>query len=42
MMTKQNLTKISEVVLLSFFGLVALAVTLSAVLGPPSLWMFAR
>jgi hypothetical protein len=42
MLTKQNLSKITEVVLLSLFALAALSVTLSAVLGPPSLWMVAR
>jgi len=42
MMTKQSLSRITEAVLVSFFALAAVAVTLSAVLGPPSLWMFAR
>jgi hypothetical protein len=42
MMTKQNLSKIADVVLLSLLALAAVFVTLSAVLGPPSLWMLAR
>jgi len=42
MMAKQNLSKIAEVVLLLLFSLAAVFVTLSAVLGPPSLWMLAR
>jgi len=42
MMTKQNLSKIADVVLLSLLALAAVLVTLSAVLGPPSLWMLAR
>lgn len=42
MMTKQNLSKIAEVVLVSLFGLAAMFITFSAVLGPPSLWMLAR
>ena len=42
MMTKQNLSKIAEVVLVSLFSLAAMFVTFSAVLGPPSLWMLAR
>jgi hypothetical protein len=42
MLTRQNLSKITVVVLLSLLALAALSVTLSAVLGPPSLWMFAR
>ena len=42
MMTKQNLSKIGDVVLLSLLALAAVFVTVSAVLGPPSLWMLAR
>ena len=42
MMTKQNLSKIADVALLSLLALAALFITLSAVLGPPSLWMLAR
>jgi hypothetical protein len=42
MMTKQNLSKIADVVLLSLLALAAVFVTVSAVLGPPSLWMLAR
>jgi hypothetical protein len=42
MMTKQNLSKITEMVLVALLALTAVFVTLSAVLGPPSLWMLAR
>jgi hypothetical protein len=42
MMTKQNLSKIADVVLMLLFCLAAVFVTLSAVLGPPSLWILAR
>ena len=42
MVTKQSLSKIAEMVLLSLLALAAAFVTLSAVLGPPSLWMLAR
>ena len=41
MMTKQNLSKIADVVLTLLFCLAAVFVTLSAVLGPPSLWILA-
>jgi hypothetical protein len=41
-MTKQNLSKITDVALLSLLALAALFITLSAALGPPSLWMLAR
>jgi hypothetical protein len=41
-MTKQNLSKITDVALLSLLALAALFIMLSAALGPPSLWMLAR
>jgi hypothetical protein len=41
MMTKRNLSKIAEMVLVSFFALAAVFVTLSAAIGPPSLWVLA-
>ena len=42
MMTKQNLSKIADVVLMLLLCLAAVFVTLGAVLGPPSLWLLAR
>jgi hypothetical protein len=42
MTTKQDLAKIADVVLILLFSLAAVFVTLSAVLGPPSLWILAR
>jgi hypothetical protein len=42
MMTKQNLPKIADVVVMLLFCLAGVFVTLSAVLGPPSLWLLAR
>jgi hypothetical protein len=42
MMTRQNLSKITDVVLLSLLALAAVFVTLSAVLGPPSLWLLTQ
>ena len=42
MMTQQNLSKISEVALVSLLALAAVFVTFSAVLGPPSLWLLVR
>jgi hypothetical protein len=42
MMMRQNLSKIADVVLLSLLALAAVFVTLSAVLGPPSLWLLTQ
>jgi hypothetical protein len=42
MMTKQSLSRIADMVLVSLLALAATFVTLSAVLGPPSLWMLPR
>jgi hypothetical protein len=41
MMTKHSLSKIADVALLSLLALAAVFVTLSAALGPPSLWILA-
>jgi len=41
-MTNQNLSKIANVVLVSLLALAAVFVTLSAVLGPPSIWLLTR
>jgi hypothetical protein len=42
MMMRQNLSKIADVVLLSLLALAAVFVTLSAVLGSPSLWLLTQ
>jgi hypothetical protein len=42
MMMRQNLSKIADVALLSLLALAAVFVTLSAVLGPPSLWLLTQ
>jgi hypothetical protein len=42
MMMRQNPSKIADVALLSLLALAAVFVTLSAVLGPPSLWLLTQ
>ena len=41
-MTKQRLSRLAEVVLVSLFFLMAVYLTLAATVGQPSLWVLAR